>query len=211
MTCYLRFARNVTVNKINYDFRCRSFKEVPKNLYYKKNRCLQFSNPFFGFHKHSTENWSFWKNPLYSICVVYFSPFWIAVNAEPWELKNRPMRQLWRNGRLRVKRKYNHYHIFLVQKYKRASRVVAKNGLQKFLKTRFVHVITMIYGVISKNYVSIRYKVEWAYLFQPCVQKFWKYTDKPHLDFCFWPVFVFWKWGGVRTKKRKMARGARAP
>ena len=92
MTCYLRFARNVTVNKINYDFRCRSFKEVPKNLYFKP--------------------------------------------------------------------KNNYYHIFLVQKYKRASRVVAKNGLQKFLKTRFVHVITMIYGVISKNYVSIRYKVE---------------------------------------------------
>ena len=149
MTCYLRLARNVTVNKINYDFRCRSFKEVPKKII--------------------------------------------------------------------SERKYNHYHIFLVQKYKRTSRVVVKNGLQKFLKTRFVHimpkihVITMIYEVISKNYVSICYKVEWAYLFQPCVQKFWKYTDKPHLDFCFWPVFVFWKWGGVRTKKRKMARDARAP
>ena len=134
MTCYIRLARNVTVDKINYDFRCRSFEDVPKKLY---------------------------------------------------------------------------YHIFLVQKYKRPSKVVAKNGLRKFLKTRFVHimpkihVITMIYGVISKNYVSFCYKVEWAYLFQPCVQKFWKYTDKPHLDFCFWPVFVFWKWGGVRTKKTK--------
>ena len=39
---------------------------------------------------------------IYELWVVFFSPFDIAVNGEPWELKNISRRYLWHNGRLRV-------------------------------------------------------------------------------------------------------------
>ena len=137
---------------------------------------------------------------------LFFHRLGIAVSAEPWELKNRPMRQLWRNGRLRVKllEKGLLIKAFIQKTPQDVNLLSLKNILQK-------SPIRIIEGQIDSQFLCKTYN------FSPEIVLFsiLSFIDKAFLTICistyFWRKWVkFWLFRShVRSwKMRRLFRAA---